>query len=138
MLFNSALLLCLIHGYRYSPPRYLVTVYSLSLSASFNRPYTSGHSSCCPTDPVSTAVLRFLESHVAVKNPRCGHIISVSQVILSYPRSHIAVPHYRRRRPHLRHESQHPSFAGAQPLERAYCHESMCYISNASYSVDFA
>src|ERR1700678_2228749 len=25
MLFNSALLLCLIHGYRYSPPRYLVT-----------------------------------------------------------------------------------------------------------------
>jgi hypothetical protein len=59
-------------------------------------------------------------------SPRCRHVIAVSQVILSHPdpRSHLAaVPH---RRPlHPRHEPQHQGLAGARPLERAYCHESV-------------
>jgi hypothetical protein len=50
--------------YRYCPPRYLVTLSSLSLSASFNRAYTSGPSSCCPTDHVNLSLsLQFLRRH---------------------------------------------------------------------------
>jgi hypothetical protein len=50
-------------------------------------------------------------------------VISVSQVILSLSscRCRCCPLH-----PH--HKSQHPSLAGAQPLERAYCHESR-YVS---------
>jgi hypothetical protein len=52
-------------------------------------------------------------------------VISVSQVILSLSSCCCCC----RCRPlHPRHKSQHPSLAGAWPLERAYCHES-CYVS---------
>jgi hypothetical protein len=49
-----------------------------------------------------------------------------------FPRRHLSLPSYplalilslfRRRPLHPSHESQHPILAGAQPLERAYCHE---------------
>ena len=49
--------------HRYCPPRYLVTL-SLPLCASFNRAYTSGPSSCCPTDHVNRSLsLQFLRRH---------------------------------------------------------------------------
>jgi hypothetical protein len=53
-----------------------------------------------------------------------------SQFLKLSSRSHpVAVYAHLRGRPlHPRHESQHPSLAGARPLERAYCHKSR-YIS---------
>jgi hypothetical protein len=94
LLFNSALLLCLIHGYRFSP-RYVVTM-SLSLSASFNRAYTFGPSSCCPTNlvtpllsygfslayPRAYQVLHSRRPVSFVKNPRY-HLLHLSHS--SYP-----------------------------------------------------
>jgi hypothetical protein len=94
LLFNSALLLCLIHSYRFSP-RYLVTLL-LSLSALFNRAYTFGPSSCCPTNLVTPPlsygfslayprVYQVLHSRRPVsfvKNPRC-HVLYLSHS--SYP-----------------------------------------------------
>jgi hypothetical protein len=54
---------CPFHGYRYCPPRYIVTL-SLLLSALFNRAYTSGPSSCCPTDHVTLSLsLQSLHCH---------------------------------------------------------------------------
>jgi hypothetical protein len=50
-------------------------------------------------------------------------VISVSQVILS-----LSSCRCRCRLLHPCHKSQHPSLAGARPLERAYCHE-LCYVS---------
>jgi hypothetical protein len=85
LLFNSALLLCLIHGSRYCPPRYVVTL-SLLLSASFNRAYTSGSTSCCLTNlvtpplsysPRAYQVLHSRRSVAFVKNPRC-HLLHLS------------------------------------------------------------
>ena len=56
MLFNSALLLCLIHGYRYSPPRYLVTClrYRYPPRSTEHIPPVS-HLSCA-TDPVTLSL----------------------------------------------------------------------------------
>jgi len=127
MLFNSALLLCLIHGYRYSPPRYLVTVYPLSLSASFNRAYTYiyGLSSCCPT-------LQILSIHrCPTVSRRFRPSSASSQSLKLSSRSHPAAVHLRRRPLHPRHESA-SSLTGVRPLERAYCHESARYISYTS------
>jgi hypothetical protein len=89
LLFNSALLLCLIYGYRFSP-RYVVTL-SLSLSASFNRAYTFGPSSRCPMNlvtpllfygfslayPRAYQVLHSRRPVSFVKNPRC-HLLHLS------------------------------------------------------------
>ena len=73
------------------------------------------------TDPVNPSL-----SYGFSPLPFVVRVISVSQVILSYPRSHPVAVHLRRRPLHPRHESQHPSLAGARPLERAYCHECVC------------
>ena len=104
----------LIHGYRYCPPRYLVTL-SLSLSASFNRAYTFG------PHPVvlQTTSLYHCRSTVPSSLPQSSQSLKLSS------RSHpVAVYAHLRCRPlHSRHESQHPSLAGARPLERAYCHD---------------
>ena len=78
LLFNSALAQCLIHGYR-SSPRYVVTLL-LSLSASFNRAYTFGLSSCCSTDRV--ALLLSLQSlrrcHLSLSSYPLALILSLS------------------------------------------------------------
>ena len=60
---------------------------------------------------------------LSYKSRRSTAVISVSQVILS-----ISSCRCRRCPLHPRHKLQHLSLAGAQPLERAYCHESH-YIS---------
>jgi hypothetical protein len=73
-------------------------------------------SSCCPTDHVNLW-LSLYSPFVAAA------VISVSQVILSLSSCRCRCCPLQ-----LRHESQHPSLAGAQPLERAYCHE-WCYVS---------
>ena len=102
--------------YRFSS-RYLVTL-SLSLSASFNRAYTFGPSSCCPTNHV-TLSLSLQSLRRFHQEPTLLSFQSLKLSSCSYP---VAV-HLRRRPLHPRHESQHPSLAGARPLERAYCHE---------------
>ena len=105
--------------YRYCPPRYLVTL-SLSLSASFNRAYTFGPH---PVVLQTTSLYR-CRSTVPSSLPPSSQSLKLSS------RSHpVAVYAHLRCRPlHPRHESQHPSLAGARPLERAYCHESR-YVS---------
>jgi hypothetical protein len=70
----------LIHGY-HCPPHYLITL-SLSLSASFNRAYTSGPSSCCPTDHVNLSLsLQSLcrrRRHVSLSSYPLALVLSLS------------------------------------------------------------
>jgi hypothetical protein len=77
-------------------------------------------SSCCPTDHVTLSLSLYSPIVAAA-------VISVFQVTLSLS-SCRCYAHLCCRPLHPRHKSQHPSLAGARPLERAYCHES-CYVS---------
>jgi hypothetical protein len=74
---------------------------------------------CCPTDHVTLLLSLYSPFGAAT-------VISVSLKLSS--RSHLVAVYPCCRRLYSRHESQHPSLAGAQPLERAYCHESR-YVS---------
>jgi hypothetical protein len=92
-----------IHGYRYCSPRYLVTL-SLSLSASFNRAYTSGPSSYCPTDHVNLSLLlqslRCRRRHLSLSSYSLALVLSLSlslssttstsQITASKPRRSLA------------------------------------------------
>jgi hypothetical protein len=107
-----------IHGYRYCPLRYIVTVFNktpLALSASFNRADTFGHSSCCPTDLVTPRcpTVSPIRRHCHQVHIR---VISVSRVILSHSRSHLVAVHPPRPpRPPLHPTSRH-SIQGSQEL----------------------
>jgi hypothetical protein len=75
-------------------------------------------SSCCPTDHVTLSLsLQSLRRFCQEPVPPSSQALKLSS------RSHPVAVHLRRRPLHPRHESQHTSFAGAQSLERAYCHE---------------
>src|SRR6202453_3646648 len=128
MLFNSALLLCLIHEYRYSPPRYLVTCLP-AIAIRLVQPslYLYLRSLILlsyATDPVNPSL-----SYGFSPLPSIVRVISVSQVILSISSCRCSSSSSSSTSTSRIAAS---SLTGVRPLERAYCHESACYISYTS------
>jgi hypothetical protein len=121
LLLNSALLLYLIHGSRYCPPRYVVIVITIAIRLVQLSLYLYlWSSSCYPTDHVTLSLsLQYLRRfHHARTTPPSSQFLKLSSRILSLF-IFVVVLYI-----HVTNRSiQASQEFGLSPLERAYCHE---------------